>query len=276
MVVDYSEGAEVPYLAGVAAQETFRSLQIDAVAQAVSYYTLVERIHYHDDYDMVMLGRVFDMALDYLGHYFCSDYIDQPYRNPANFENDTYDALARELLRTPSYERIVDLAIDLQLILLYECPWVPIYCNTQYLAFRTDRFEWQMEGYYWWTWFKSRLRPEFGGPFGGMLRVYWTPVTTLNFMASSSIYDRIVSGLLFECLVTTDLEFNILPWLAKSFTVETNSENPEIQKGQTRFTFELIRNATWSDGVPSRGNGTRGYDCSVCVLSLYRCCRVFN
>ncbi|MFX1367849.1 MAG: ABC transporter substrate-binding protein [Promethearchaeota archaeon] len=251
VLIEYSQGDELTYLAGVAAEETFRNLQIDAVSDAVDYYTLSAKIKYHEDFEVMMLGRYFDMALDYLAHYFCSDYIDVPRRNPANFENDTCDALARELLHTADYDRILELAEELQLILLYECPWVPIYCNTEFMAFRTGRFDWQMDGYYWWTWFKSRLKDELGGPFGGTLRVFWTPIRTLNFMSpASNLWDRIVTSLLYECLVSTDLDNNHMPWLAESYLIETNAENPEVLPGQSRFTFNLIRNATWSDGVP--------------------------
>ncbi|MFX0108827.1 MAG: ABC transporter substrate-binding protein, partial [Candidatus Hodarchaeota archaeon] len=37
---------------------------------------------------------------------------------------------------------------------------------------------------------------------------------------------------------------------AESWEIQTNDENPDVPVGHTRFIFDMIQNATWSDGVP--------------------------
>jgi peptide/nickel transport system substrate-binding protein len=44
-----------------------------------------------------------------------------------------------------------------------------------------------------------------------------------------------------------------VPWLAESYRIETHEDNPSITQGHTRLTFELVQNATWSDGTPLTG-----------------------
>jgi peptide/nickel transport system substrate-binding protein len=39
-------------------------------------------------------------------------------------------------------------------------------------------------------------------------------------------------------------------WLAESYVAQTHSDNPAVPEGHTRFTFNLIQNATWTDGEP--------------------------
>jgi ABC-type transport system substrate-binding protein len=38
--------------------------------------------------------------------------------------------------------------------------------------------------------------------------------------------------------------------LAESYTEETHADNDAVPEGHHRFTFDLIQNATWSDGTP--------------------------
>ena len=42
------------------------------------------------------------------------------------------------------------------------------------------------------------------------------------------------------------------PWpdLAQSMLTETHASNPSVPEGHTRFTIDILENATWSDGVP--------------------------
>ncbi|MCJ7817590.1 MAG: ABC transporter substrate-binding protein, partial [Candidatus Thorarchaeota archaeon] len=45
-------------------------------------------------------------------------------------------------------------------------------------------------------------------------------------------------------------DLNPWPDLAEHMWTETHSDNPAVPDGHTRFTIDIIQNATWSDGVP--------------------------
>lgn len=39
-------------------------------------------------------------------------------------------------------------------------------------------------------------------------------------------------------------------WLAESYLVETNADNPGVPEGHTHFLIDMIQNVTWTDGSP--------------------------
>jgi ABC-type transport system substrate-binding protein len=45
-------------------------------------------------------------------------------------------------------------------------------------------------------------------------------------------------------------DLNPWPDLAENMVTETHSDNSAVPDGHTRFTIDIIKNATWSDGVP--------------------------
>jgi peptide/nickel transport system substrate-binding protein len=78
--------------------------------------------------------------------------------------------------------------------------------------------------------------------YGGQLRVggVASADTMLPIFAHTegSIYDI---GFLYDALINVDPDFNIVPWLAKSW---------EISKDGLTYTFHMRKDAVWSDGVP--------------------------
>ena len=56
--------------------------------------------------------------------------------------------------------------------------------------------------------------------------------------------------MMYDSLITQDSEGNDVMWLAESYTAETHDDNPNVPDGYTRFTFQMIQNATWTDGSP--------------------------
>ncbi|MDF1538760.1 MAG: ABC transporter substrate-binding protein [Candidatus Thorarchaeota archaeon] len=47
---------------------------------------------------------------------------------------------------------------------------------------------------------------------------------------------------------------NYINWLADSYFIETHEDNPDVSDGNTRFTFDIVRHASWSDGKPISAN----------------------
>jgi ABC-type transport system substrate-binding protein len=256
VVIEVAAASEIAIECGDISAEALNDLGVNAVSRWTDFYSYISRLDYHGDYDMAFSGynlRGFDV--DWLAYQFSSENADEPMMNPANFENESFDSWVDQLLYSTDSNDIYEAAIEMQRILVYESPWVIVYENLQISAFRTDRFEGhviQPHGMVtgWWTNFKVRLKPELGGPFGGTFRTSNDKLNTLNHMVTTASYDWYVLGMLYDNLMSTDPEGNEIFWLAKDYTIEFNEDNPNVPKGHTRITFNMIDNATWTDGVP--------------------------
>jgi peptide/nickel transport system substrate-binding protein len=130
------------------------------------------------------------------------------------------------------------------------------YENFEISAYRTDRFEGHkndvsggVPGY--WTNYKVHLKDSEGGPFGGTFT--WSnplDIDTFNTMVSSSAYANNILMMLYDSLITQDWEGNDINWLITDYIAETHDDNADITEGHTRFTFNMLQNATWTDGEP--------------------------
>ncbi|MHA2423265.1 MAG: ABC transporter substrate-binding protein [Candidatus Thorarchaeota archaeon] len=213
------------------------------------------------NYDMVFLGSSFNnFDIDWLAYEFWSEYADEPYWNIPNWKNLTFDSWRDQLIHSVSYEEVYEAAIEMQRTWVYECPMVVTYENVLLSAYRTDRFNGFVNDAQdgvpsWWTNYKVHLKDEVNGPFGGTLRI-GNPldIDTFNFMESSSVYSMKILDMLYDSLIRLGPDGLDIPWLAESYKMEIFADNPAISEGYTRITFDITRNATWSDGEILTGN----------------------
>jgi ABC-type transport system substrate-binding protein len=89
------------------------------------------------------------------------------------------------------------------------------------------------------------------GPWGGTFRV---AAKGIGLLFNHMSLENVLWGP-FEpnhmTLLTYGPDHQYHPYLASKLpTIETNDENPNVPKGQTRITYDIITNATWSDGMP--------------------------
>ncbi|MFW9980145.1 MAG: ABC transporter substrate-binding protein, partial [Candidatus Thorarchaeota archaeon] len=167
----------------------------------------------------------------------------------------TYDSWRDQLLHATDYEDVYEAAIEMQRIWVHASPMIICYENVLLSAYRTDRFEGFINDVSdgvpgWWTNYKVHLKDALGGPFGGTFR--WAnplDLDTFNFMVSSSAYTMNVLGELYDSLIIQDPDGNDVMWLAETYEAETHDDNPAVPEGYTRFTFDIIQNATWTDGA---------------------------
>jgi peptide/nickel transport system substrate-binding protein len=154
------------------------------------------------------------------------------------------------------YDDVYEAASEMQRIWVYECPYIICYENIQMIAYRNDRFEGHSQDVLagassFWTNQKIRLKASEGGPWGGTFR--WSnglDVDSFNFMVTTSGYSSNVLNELYDSLIVIDPDGNDMMWLAESYIGETHTDNPDVPEGFTRFTFDIIQNATWTDGHP--------------------------
>jgi ABC-type transport system substrate-binding protein len=229
-------------------------IQSDGFHDNFGWTEAYERMSQHHDFDIVFMKMSFDdYDASWLGYEFWSNYSHRPYTNLANFRNQTYDAQREGLLYSAEYSEVESAAAEMQEILLYECPVIPVYQAYFVTAYRTDKFEGMVNDSIhgipcWWTNQKVRLLPETGGPWGGDLR--WslpTGIDTFNFMATSSPHTWKVLQMLYDSLLRRSPNGSLMKWLADTHSIETHDDNPDVIDGHTRITFNIIDWALWTD-----------------------------
>jgi ABC-type transport system substrate-binding protein len=256
VLVECAQSSNIAIEVGQKAAEALTALGIDAVSTPTDFYEYLNRLYFHGDFDMVFLGSSFNnFDVDWLAYEYWSEYANEPYWNFANWQNSTYDGWRDQLLHSTDYEDVYEAAIEMQRIWVHSSPQIICYENTLLSAYRTDKFEGFVNDVSdgvpgWWTNYKVHLKDSEGGPFGGTFR--WSnplDLDSFNFMVSSSAYTANVLNQLYDSLMTQDDQGNDVLWLAESYTAQTHADNPDITDGHTRFTFNLIQNATWTDGT---------------------------
>jgi peptide/nickel transport system substrate-binding protein len=77
---------------------------------------------------------------------------------------------------------------------------------------------------------------------------------SFNIYVTNSAYSAAILSELWPSLYGFGPDLNPWPDLAESMVTETHSDNAAVPDGHTRFTVNMIQNATWSDGVPITAN----------------------
>jgi ABC-type transport system substrate-binding protein len=257
VLVECASSSNIAIEVGALVAEALVDLGIDATSEPTDFYEYLNRLYFHGDYDIVFLGSSFNnFDVDWLAYEFWSEYADEPYWNFPNFRNASYDSWRDQLLYATDPADVLEAALEMQKVWVYQSPMIICYENILLSAYRTDLFEGFVNDVSdgvpgWWTNNKVHLKASEGGPFGGTFR--WSnplDLDTWNFMVSSSAYTMNVLGELYDSLIQQDSDGVDTLWLAESYTAETHGDNPAVPEGYTRFTFNMIQNATWTDGMP--------------------------
>ncbi|MHA2424316.1 MAG: ABC transporter substrate-binding protein, partial [Candidatus Thorarchaeota archaeon] len=259
VLVECAQSSNIAIEVGQKVADALNALEIDAVSVPTDFYEYLNRLYYHGDYDIVFLGSSFNnFDVDWIAYEFWSEYQNEPFWNFPNFANESYDEWRDQLLHATYLEGpggVMEAAHEMQKIWIFESPMIICYENILLSAYRTDRFEGFVNDVSagvpgWWTNYKVHLKDELGGPFGGTFR--WSnplDIDSFNFMVTSSAYSMNILSMLYDSLITQDSEGNDVMWLAETYTAETHDDNPSVPDGHTRFTFQMIQNATWTDGT---------------------------
>jgi ABC-type transport system substrate-binding protein len=234
------------------------ALHINGRSTPTVFDDYLTRLNIHGDYDMCFLGWNFEtFDADVLGNEWWGENTDVPFMNFANWRNDSYDAWRDQLMYSTDYDLVKEASDAMQKIWVYECPWIVAYNNVEIGVYRIDRFEGHQNDISgglvgFWTNYKVHLKESEGGPFGGVYRLSnpKKDVTAFNIIAALSVYSHNVLGMMYDGLLNMGPDGEDIFWLAESWTSETHADNSEVPDGHTRFTFNLIQNATWSDGTP--------------------------
>ena len=258
VLIEVAQSSDIAVVVGEKFAEALTALHVDATSVPTDFYEYLNRLYFHGDYDIVFLGSSFTtFDVDWLAYEYWSDFAYTEYYNFPCWQNATYDSWRDQLLHATDYEDVYEAAFKMQEIWVHACPEIICYENFYLSAYRTDRFDGFVNAAGdgvpgWWTNYKVHLKQgQPGAPWGGAFR-WSTPLDldTFNFMTASSAYTENIVQLLYDSLFKIDKNGNALPWLAESYLIETHSDNLDVPTGYTRLTFNMIQNATWTDGTP--------------------------
>jgi peptide/nickel transport system substrate-binding protein len=256
VLVESASSSPIAIEVGETMAEGLQALHINATSVPTEFTEYLSRLNFHGDYDMMFLAWDFyRFDVDWLAYEFWGENADANYTNYPNFNNSNYDAWRGQLLHSVDYAEVLEAALAMQEILVYECPYIVCYENHMLSAYRTDKFEGFMNDALdgvptWWTGYKVHLKSASGGPFGGTLR--WS-----NSMVISPFNHMIMTGCpycfrsekwLYDSLIRRGPDGNDIAWLAESYSIQTHDDNAAVPENHTRFTFNILRNVTWSDG----------------------------
>jgi ABC-type transport system substrate-binding protein len=240
-------------IAGGAARyavEALNSLYIEAEAKAEYFPTFISTLDHHLDYDMAFYAFNFHSSDVLWLQNYDSQYVDVPFMNEVNFENDSYDAWCDVLRSCMTYEDAYEAAAAMQLILHENVPRLVVYENFFTQPYRNDVFTGHVGDktrYLHGQWTFRNIR-KLDGTGGGTFRVsYDIPRHTLNPFLQ---YGSFMSDLIWPSLYSQGPNLELLPNIAESIVMETHADNPKVFDGNTRFTVDIIKNATWTDDTP--------------------------
>jgi ABC-type transport system substrate-binding protein len=257
VLIEVAQSSNIGISSGEIVAEALQALHIDATCEPTDFYDYLQRLYHHEDYDMVFLGTsLVDFDVDWLAYDYWSENADEPYQNFPCWQNATYDSWRDQLLHSIGYSEVYEAARAMQEIWVHSSPVIVCYENVVLSAYRTNQFEGHVNDVSagvpsWWTNYRVHLKESAGGPFGGTFR--WSnplDIDSFNFMMASSVYTMNVLNELYDSLIRISPDGEDLLWLAESYTAETHEDNPLVPAGRTRFTFNLVENATWTDGQP--------------------------
>lgn len=229
--------------------EAFTSLNINASSTAPCNCDLHE--------EMTIWAQTFyGQDLSWLAYQYwskCPDdyYYSTGYRD-TGFSNSSYDSWRDQFLHSPSYEGTYEAASQMQKILHYNVPLIPI-CQDIFLnPYRNDRFT----GYIldsvnsvYGPWTMLNLN-KLDGTYGGTVSIGMFDDPLFNFWMTGATSGNWFLSNLYTALYTRDPDQQPYPRLAESVIIETHSDNPSVSDGNTRFTFEIVNDSIWTDGVP--------------------------
>jgi ABC-type transport system substrate-binding protein len=234
--------------------DALTALDIDARTQASDFNDYISRLDSHGDYDMVFYAASFyTNDVDWLAYSYWGDYADTPFQNPTNFDNATYDSWRDQLLYSTTYQDVYEAAQEMQNILQYNVPRLIVYENTYMQAYRNDQFTGHVEDFSQYIsgpWTMRKIKLLDGSPGGQVPVAIGQEPDSFNIFVTNSGYSATILSNLYSSLYKHGPDLTPWPDLAESMLVETHADNIAVPSGHTRYTIDIVQNATWSDTTP--------------------------
>jgi ABC-type transport system substrate-binding protein len=252
--IEYGDNSE--NIAGGTARigvDALRSMGVESQSVAANFNEYISRLDSHGDYDMVFFAFNFQgNDISTLGDTFYGPFADLPYQNRMNFRNATFDSYYDDLRYGVTYEEVYEAGKQMQLILHQNVPRLVVYENTYNQAYRNDVFTGHIMDaaqYITGRWTMRKIHKIDGTPGGTVSISLGEEPDSFNIFTSNSAYSFAIIRQMWPALYNNGPDMAPFPDLAESLLTETHDDNPAVPEGHTRFTIDIIQNATWSDGV---------------------------
>lgn len=254
ITIDYHWSSSIGGTVAQLGVDALQSLHIDARVLGVDFGWIDLWGSYRYSYDMGFFGQNFyDNDIEWLEDEFWGESVGVRGKNLCNFKNTTYDNLHDNLLYSTTYEEVYEIVVEMQKILHYNVPQFVVYENIYLQAYRKDKFTGhvpdqlkQISGP--WTMRKIHM---LDGTREGIVQIgcSYSP-DNFNFWATSNPTSTAIFHELWPSLYSYAPDMTPHPYIAEKILKETHIDNSTVPEGHTRYTMDIIRNATWSDGVP--------------------------
>ncbi|MHA2136048.1 MAG: ABC transporter substrate-binding protein, partial [Candidatus Thorarchaeota archaeon] len=211
VLVEAASSSNVAQEVGTFMAEALHDIGIQARMEPTDFYEYLNRIYFHGDFDMVFYANTWgSFDVDWLGI--------------------TWDGANADSPR----------------IIMYENEYIFAFRDDTFTGFVNDRLS-GAAGY----WTNMAVNLIDGGPFGGTFR--WAQsldINTFNYLGSSSsgYTIEVLENIAGDSLMVVDWDGYWRNWLAEDIVTETHADNTAVTDGYTRFTVDMLQNATWSDG----------------------------
>ncbi|MGI6253190.1 MAG: ABC transporter substrate-binding protein [Aminivibrio sp.] len=228
--------------------EALSSIGIPVEAEPMDFSAMISRLD-ERDFQMYVLAWQMSRDPDSLYAFYSSKMDVRGGYNMPGISDPELDEVLDRLRFAPDEEEAGKAASEAQKALSDLVPVVPIYSRYYISAVSkewkgtlvTDRATADN------TWSLLAMEPA-EGPMKPLYLVQQDEPRALNPFTSSSAYDWQVMGLIYDSLIAVDpYTLSTIPWLAESWTVETE-DGPS--GARTVLTFRIREGVEWHDGKP--------------------------
>jgi len=258
--IDASWDSEVQFAVAKVLEDALENIHINASAVHVDPYDMKCRT---TNFDIRLLENRFeDFTVDwlasrlYMGGWGCLCAQYQPYQEILEARNASFRYWKEQLLEAESFEEAREAVVEIQKIIVYECPMIAAYDNKYLSAYRTDHFEEFVRGHHqgvksWWMPYQAQPIENGGVQMGGTLAITsLSYVDSFNLMLGASPVPDTIDQMFYDSLIREGPEDNDINWFASDYSVETHADNSSVPENHTRITYNIIENATWTDAEP--------------------------
>lgn len=193
------------------------------------------------DFDLVMCGMLMEPTPSYLPSMFHSKYSEAGF-NSAGVEDSELDAILDSSMTTTDPTELKDLIFQIQEMIAQNLYCIPVFSKEIVYGYSSGFTGFVgMPGGVVNTWTYLGVHPV-GEEYGGSLTIGMTgDIKTQNPLLRTLALESYIDDTIYDTLIRFAPDLSFVPCLAKSW---------EVGEDEKTWTFYLVDNATWHDGVP--------------------------
>lgn len=128
-------------MVGTMVQEWLREIGMPASAKPMAFGSLIEQVKGRRDFDTFVLGYgKLSLDPDYVRNFFVSGNDKPQGWNMSGYNNQEFDRIAEQSVKEMDLEKRRELIMQMQMMVVDDLPYIPIYNPMLLEAVRTDRF----------------------------------------------------------------------------------------------------------------------------------------